>query len=291
MAKKSNSNPSAPKPAPEVVASEEVVHDQAAAKEAVQENADVNQAPQEGIEGEVKQPDQEVQKAAEEAAAEQDAPSAEPEQAPEPEDVTQPEVQPEVQAETKANRVTVQTAAPQRSSYHGHAQAPLLEYFDRIAVEGTDIQKQALLSISNYCNQTRPKVIVSEKDFIEHQRTLFSNLRAVAEKKEYDDFRQGWNIYQKYFQAHHDVNGVFGNNSVRDYTALSEYRIFQTRMGAWKGREEEYGVFRIIITILRTCRNPETAKQEARTIDFDRLAGTRFISEVGINNLKQFYGV
>lgn len=195
-------------------------------------------------------------------------------------EVDQPKQEPEVP----------QQSTVFKSPHQGHAQAPVLDYLDRVRDSGSVIQKRALAAIEKLNNAIRPKVMISNKEFIAEQREFFRAMLWALELP-YEDFSAAWNIYQKFFQAHHDVNGVFGNNSPRQYTSLSEYRLYQTPAKEWGNRLEEYEVFKILTAHLRTLRNPESRQVEKKTIEFDRIVDGRFIKEAGCNNLKQFYDV
>lgn len=177
-----------------------------------------------------------------------------------------------------------------KSPHQGHAQAPVLDYLDRVRDSGTVIQKRALFSIEKLNNAIRPKVMIGNKEFVTEQREFFRAMLWALELPQ-EEFSAAWNIYQKFFQAHHDVNGVFGNNSPREYTSLSEYRLYQTPAKEWGNRSEEYESFKMLTALLRTLRNPETRNVEKKTIDFNRLVDGRFVKEVSCDKLKQFYDV
>lgn len=232
----------------------------------------------------------------EDTAAENTATNATSEEA--PKEPIQPEEKiveliPIVEEPAKATMIqpdAVRTTTVFVSRHGNHAQASTLDFLDRVRQSGTDIQKRALASIEKLTGMIRPKSVIEPSVFVQEQREFLRSLLWAMELP-FEDFKSAWNVFQKYFQAYHDVDGIYGRNTPKEYTALSEYRLYQTNALQWKNRLPEYEAFKQITTVLRATRNPETRKQEAKLTNFDGLIDGRYITEVHVNNLKQYYDV
>lgn len=216
----------------------------------------------------------------------------------------QPVEEPQVEAPVEAPAVVeapVETPAPVEVPVAKPAAKPVFEtvqkkkqidgtkqkseeelYLDNIRENGTMEQKRILIAVEDFASRMVPKADINpakgagiQQEFLEH---LLWALR-----KDYEIFRGCWNVLLVYFALYHGVN------SVRNYTALSEYSTMRF-LFAWTKGADKCSTYGNLITLLRATRHKDTRKHDIKTISLDKI-GVNVFGEKEINNLKQFYEV
>ena len=180
-------------------------------------------------------------------------------------------------AENQAKELAVVAAAPS---------APELSeeeaYLNKIRESGTPEQKRMLAAVETFAANMKPRVEIEATKGASYQVEFLDHLLWIL-KKDYEVFRGAWNVLLVYFNLYHGVN------SARSYTALSEFSTTRF-LFAWTKGVDKCNCYRNLITLLRATRNKDTRKHDIKTINI-AFVGPNVLTEVEMNNLKQFYGV
>lgn len=174
------------------------------------------------------------------------------------------------------------------SKYEGRAHKAALEQLDKLVEEGNEIQKRAFEVISSFAHKTRPRVNHGEGALASEQAKLLRYLVSLI-GKDFDTFRQGWSVLLRYFEAHHDIDGLPSGNQPGNFTALSEYRALQE--GDFWGDQSARKTYAVLIDLLRMTRDPKTRNARAKS-DFNfNVIQDRQLTELHVENLKRFYNL
>lgn len=156
------------------------------------------------------------------------------------------------------------------------------QYLDKIRISGTVEQKRMLAAIETFVDRMKPRVEIEPSKGVVYQAEFLDHLLWLL-KKDYESFRGGWNVLLIYFSLYHGIN------SARSYTALSEFSTTRF-LFAWTKGLDKCNCYRNLITLLRATRHKETRKHDIKTINLEFI-GPNVLTEVELNNLKQFYQV
>lgn len=155
------------------------------------------------------------------------------------------------------------------------------KYLNTVRVEGSEIQKRMLAAIETFVERMPIKTELVPRNAFLAQHEFLQHLLWLSEK-EYEDFRQGWNVLLVYFSAN------YGQPTPRSPTPISEYNI-NRYLHAWERGEARCQAYMNFMTLLRATFKVETRKHDIKTIVLERVAPD-VLSEKGLNNLKRFYG-
>ena len=155
-------------------------------------------------------------------------------------------------------------------------------YLNKIRESGTPEQKRMLAAVETFAANMKPRVEIEATKGASYQVEFLDHLLWIL-KKDYETFRGAWNVLLVYFNLYHGVN------SARSYTALSEFSTTRF-LFAWTKGIDKCNCYRNLITLLRATRNKDTRKHDIKTINI-AFIGPNVLTEVEMNNLKQFYGV
>lgn len=156
------------------------------------------------------------------------------------------------------------------------------EYLENVRNSGTNIQKEALAAIEQFCSVMKPRAMITSEQANSAQRDFLDFLTVLLRKREYDDFRKGWSTLLVYFAEYHG-----DRPTASDYSALSEYSTSR-HIEDWK-KHEHAAAFCNLISLLRGTRRVETRKADAKRFLLDKVSN-EVIGELGLSHLQRFYG-
>ncbi len=157
------------------------------------------------------------------------------------------------------------------------------DYLDDILINGNDIQKRMLASLQAFEEGLRPRTPIADAVGAKIQYEFLSALLWLM-KKDYGEFRDGWNTVLIFFaEKHGETNGS------ANYTALSEYSTGRF-LSVWSKGAESCTAYSRLIALIRATRHAEKRKTEMKSIDLAKIAPTILTDEM-LSNLKNFYQV
>ena len=157
-----------------------------------------------------------------------------------------------------------------------------LAYLENVRISGTDVQKDALAAIEQFCSVMKPRSMISADQANAAQRDFLDFMTVLLRKREYDDFRKGWATLLVYFAEYHG-----DRPTASDYSALSEYSTSR-HIDNWK-KHEQAAAFCNLISLLRGTRRVETRKADAKRFLLDKISN-EVIGANGLSHLQRFYG-
>ncbi len=155
-------------------------------------------------------------------------------------------------------------------------------YLENVRISGTDVQKDALAAIEQFCSVMKPRSMISADQANAAQRDFLDFMTVLLRKREYEDFRKGWATLLVYFAEYHG-----DRPTASDYSALSEYSTSR-HIDNWK-KHEQAAAFCNLISLLRGTRRVETRKADAKRFLLDKISN-EVIGANGLSHLQRFYG-
>lgn len=155
-------------------------------------------------------------------------------------------------------------------------------YLAKIEEEGTTEQKRILAALQTFAQRMNPRCPALEGVINDAQVELLGHLQ-WALNKDYDVFRQLWNVVLVYFAVHH------GKPTRSDYSAISEYSTNRF-LHSWSKGEEKCEAYKNLLTLIRMTRHSSTRKHDVKAIKLDKV-GPNVITQKQLENLQKFYQV
>jgi len=200
--------------------------------------------------------------------------------APEPE-VKQPEVSvvetvKETVVLTPEPVVDTEALAPEKSVQLTDEEA----YIEKIRTEGTVEQKRILAAVESFSEKLNPRRPATDAIINEAQQEFLGHLQ-WALNKDYEVFRQVWNVILVYFAIHH------GKPTQANYSAISEYSTNRS-LHSWSKGEEKCDAYRNLLTLIRMTRHSATRKHDVKAVSLEKIA-PNVVAQKQLENLQKFY--
>lgn len=189
----------------------------------------------------------------------------------------------EVKELPKLEEVQPVAPPPEKKEEKKSAKNDRLKYLDNITDNGTEVQKRILTSLQAFEQGLRPRTPIADTAGAKLQYEFLSAIVWLL-RKEYNDFRDGWNTVLIFFAEYHGDTNTHAN-----YSALSEYSTGRF-LAAWSKGGESCAAYVRLIALIRATRHKDSRKEEMKSIDLSKIAPTIFTDEM-LNNLKNFYKV
>ena len=207
----------------------------------------------------------------------EEAPAAPPEPEVKPPEVVVTEVVKEVvnlAPEPVVQEAIVET--PEKSIHLTDEEA----YIEKIRAEGTVEQKRILAAVESFAEKLNPRRPATDATINEAQQEFLGHLQ-WALNKDYDVFRQVWNVVLVYFAIHH------GKPTQANYSAISEYSTNRS-LHSWNKGEEKCDAYKNLLTLIRMTRTSATRKHDVKAVSLEKI-GPNVIGQKQLENLQKFY--
>lgn len=156
-----------------------------------------------------------------------------------------------------------------------------LDYLDKIATDGTELQKYALKAIQALDEAIRPRRPITPQSGAKAQFLFLKWMRHILGHS-IDQAKPAWNVLLVYFDQHH------GDNNTPDvYTSLSEYRACDFA-AAWGSNQAEFELYSSLMSLLRATRKVSNRKAALKEINLAALTEAG-LSAAEIATLQRIY--
>jgi hypothetical protein len=153
-------------------------------------------------------------------------------------------------------------------------------YIEKIRAEGTVEQKRILAAVESFAEKLNPRRPATDAIINEAQQEFLGHLQ-WALNKDYDVFRQVWNVILVYFAIHH------GKPTQANYSAISEYSTNRS-LHSWSKGEEKCEAYKNLLTLIRMTRSSATRKHDVKAVSLEKI-GPNVIGQKQLENLQKFY--